>query len=195
MTKKNLESVIPYFLGFYYSELDDLIDQEIECRMGCDGKTYEELEPEMNYTAAKLAICKGWVSAFSSETGVEMEMESVSSPKEYNFTTDRLFVRIPLKECRRLHKELFHSEEFASVLNRWFTSRDGFISWYPNYIEADKWQKPVKEWDHNQISALLAALVDRDHGGEKKFNNSLLGRPCVYKAAANHLWDAKPALA
>jgi hypothetical protein len=136
-----------------------------------------------NYSAAFLAISGGWVKAFSKETGVPMEMESLSSPREYNFTTDRLFVLIPEQECRRLHSELFDSEEFADVVDGWFSSRDGFASFYSNDLESEEWRKPVEEWDHNQIGALLAALVDKEHGGRSKFNMSLLGEACVREAA------------
>ena len=54
------------------------------------------------------------------------------------------------------------SDEFAAVLEDMFTSHDGFIPYYPNKPDAGVWLKPVEEWDHNQLQALIRAYVIKE---------------------------------
>src|SRR5690606_26269592 len=89
-----------------------------------------------------------------------LEFESLDSPREYNFCTDRIFCYIPLESAKRLfvisakgnHKRL------KEVIRERFTSRDGFISFYSNNLE--EWlDKPLDQWDHNEIGTLLIAVA------------------------------------
>ena len=188
-----LEVALPFFPGFYHTELENLIDREIEQESEYNGKEVEYLFDVYNHQKAMEAISKGWVRAFSKETGIPLEYKDLSSPKEYNFTTDRVFAFIPVSEVLKL-ESLRHSEEFKTILRQWFTSYDGFISFYDNDPESDKWQRPVVEWDHNELSALLAAFVLRNHGDKDKFQMELFDNPAVYEAA-QYGWEAEPAVA
>lgn len=91
---------------------------------------------------------------------IGLKFESMDSPREYNFTTDRIFCHIPLKTVRALFKASaaeYHVSLRAAIRER-FTSRDGFISGYPNGL--DSWlSKPLREWDHNEIGTLLVAMT------------------------------------
>ena len=91
---------------------------------------------------------------------VGLKFESLDSPREYNFYTDRIFCYIPLESVKRLfdisakedHKRL------KEVIRERFTSRDGFISFYSNNLE--EWvNKPIYQWDHNEIGTLLIAIA------------------------------------
>ena len=188
-----LEVALPFFQGFYHTELEDLIDREIEQEAEFNGKEVEYLYDIYNFQQAMEAISKGWVQAFSKETGIPLEYGDVSSPKEYNFTTDRVFAFIPVSEVLKL-ESLRATEEFKTVLREWFTSYDGFMSFYDNDPESDKWQRPVVEWDHNELSALLAAFVLRNHCDKDKFLMELFDNPAVYEAA-QYGWEAEPAVA
>lgn len=194
--KKTTYSVnLPWFPGFYYSRLDSLIDDEVESEMQESGETWDEVDKRANYQAARVAICKAWVKAFAEESGVAMEYEEISSPKEYNFTTDRVFVTITqaeldkIKVARTETLPMSNSSAFKDVLAEWFTSRDGFMSFYSNEPEDDEWCKPVEEWDHNQLSALLAAYILTEHNKED-FIETLYEDSNVSEAA-QHVWDAK----
>lgn len=91
---------------------------------------------------------------------IGLKFESMDSPREYNFATDRIFCHIPLKTVRALFKASKaenHISLRAAIRER-FTSYDGFISGYPNAL--DSWlSKPLQEWDHNEIGTLLVAMT------------------------------------
>ena len=191
--QNKLEVALPFFQGFYHTELEDLMDREIEQEAEFNGKEVEYLYDIYNFQKAMEAISKGWVRAFSKETGIPLEYGDLSSPKEYNFTTDRVFAFIPVSEVLKL-ESLRATEEFKTFIRECFTSYDGFMSFYDNDPESDKWQRPVVEWDHNELSALIAAFVLRNHGDKDKFLMELFDNPEVYEAA-QYGWEAEPAVA
>lgn len=154
---------LPFFPGFYESELSALIDWEEENEMENTGKTWEEMLPRLNYAAAHDSLARGWAKRFSAETGLAMEFESLDSPREYNFTTDRVFVVLAPEALEKL-ESLRGTPELAEVLKEMFTSYSGFHSFYSPDPEDAKWQVPVAEMDHNQLSAYLAAWVLRESG-------------------------------
>lgn len=102
--------------------------------------------------------------AMTSETydaaSIGMTFESMDSPREYNFSTDRVYGLIPLKVMRELFrrsKAEGHATLAAVVADR-FTSRSGFISSYPSDLgdwlaEAGR----LQDWDHNALGTLLIA--------------------------------------
>lgn len=169
--------------------------------MDDDGIEWDKADEQANYSAARTAIAKAWVEAYGREVGLTLEFESIQSPPYYNFTTDRVYVLIDqstldklktaaeqtLKNARDHDYSSVVSTAFEEVLQNWFTSRPGFIPFYSNDPADPGWQKPFEKWDHNELSALLAAytLIRID---EKK----LLGR--LYQddsvtSAAEHVWD------
>jgi len=176
-----LEVALPFFSGFYESELSAMMDREIESEAEYNGKEVEWLWDRYDFQAAMIAIARGWTKAFADETGIPVEFENVSSPKQYNFTTDRIFAYIPLAEVKKL-EPLRHSEEFKTILKQWFTSYDGFCSFYENSPDHEDWQKPIEQWDHNELSALLAAKILRDHGDKDDFVMSLYEHYAVQDA-------------
>lgn len=91
---------------------------------------------------------------------IGLQFESMDSPREYNFTTDRIFCHIPLKTVRALFKisKAENHERLKAAIYERHTSRSGFISFYGNDLES--WlKKPLQEWDHNEIATLLNALA------------------------------------
>lgn len=175
------------FSGFYESlwsgEIDQVAEQEAE-HFADERQQEEGIAKELrlsadefssilfdvtDYGAAYLDVAKRYVQEFndiaSDETGIalSLEWESMSSPREYNFTTDRLFAHIPIEAVEALFA-LSASEDHkrlrACIVER-FTSRDGFSSFYSN--DLDDWlDKSVSEWDHNELGTLLMCLVERE---------------------------------
>lgn len=89
---------------------------------------------------------------------IRMTFEEMTSPREYNFATDRLFAQIPLVVMRHLFKQskVEKHATFAAVIRERFTSRSGFHSYYSNDVES--WlEKPLRDWDHNELGTLLIA--------------------------------------
>lgn len=149
---------LPFFPGFYETFLSGLIDDEIEQSVDHDGITLEECLDLYDASAASLAISRAWVEAFNEKTGLSLRFESMQSPKEYNFTTDRVFVEIVSEDFAKL-KVLIGGSVFKKVLKDKFTSYDGFASFYSSNPEDAEWQKPFDEWDHNQLEALIQTFV------------------------------------
>lgn len=159
------------FPGFYESALDSAIDPEIESIFcvddsGCDSNIPDEfyranVEYGIIHQAQARAYADAWMDAYNDATGLklEWEYESYTSPKYYNFETDRLFVYLTPLSVAALFTESEkdnHKELQAAIESR-FTSRDGFISGYSNNLGA--WlQKPVNTWDHNELGTLLDAV-------------------------------------
>ena len=173
--KHAIETNIP-FCGLYHSSYDQQIDTEIE-------HLAEWLAEEHNVTpeAASDALftcldCHDtwqeisrlhvatWLELFSDDFGVDLytghEFSGLTSPKYYNFSTDRVFARVSFDGVQTLfdrHK-VDGFNVFGEILKERFTSYDGFISHYSNQVEA--WlEKPLDEWDHNEVCTLLIASI------------------------------------
>jgi len=112
---------------------------------------------------AKRKVWRGadYVSESWDRPSIRARMESIASPREYNFTTDRLFVDVPLAVMRDLFKRSAadNHETLAAHIRRRFTSRDGFSSFYSNRL-SDWIAKPFREWDHNELGTLLIAALE-----------------------------------
>lgn len=182
MKANTMISTLPWFPGFYYSILDGMIDRETEYAMEEDGLTWGEVEKRFSFDDARHAIAKEWVKAFAEESGIAVAWESMKSPRQYNFTTDRIFVTLPTSEWERLRDEV-NDAPLRETIRKHFTSRDGFISFYPDHLEAEEWQKPVSEWDHNQLMALLEAFLIQEGHEEGDFVATLADYSRVYEAA------------
>lgn len=183
-------ATLPFFEGFYNSSLSGAVDsyEEREAEWMSEKECSQEHEPDTyqpehlrisaseycelffeccNYRNVYLKVAQFWVEAFDlwckENLGTPEKSfvwESMSSPREYNFTTDRVFAHVPEGVVRMLfdrsakdgHKVL------AQVIKDTFTSYDGFMSFYSNSIEA--WlEKPLEKWDHNEVGTLIAAAI------------------------------------
>jgi hypothetical protein len=169
------------FGGFYESLWSEAVDSEIEqlCEHYAE-RDNEEQAPELrlsaneyaeilfdctDYSAIYAAVSRSYVSAFESvfneQTGLQLglKFEEMTSPREYNFTTDRIFCNISFGTAKRLFARSRKDGHamLAKIIAERFTSYDGFISSYPNAL--DSWlAKPLADWDHNEIGTLLRAV-------------------------------------
>lgn len=153
------------FSGFYYSlhdsELDSALEQMFSDRdsgtrvnRGLHERAYFSIDWQMVH--AKYAAA--YVDAFADEFGIALKFESLQSPREYNFTTDRIFAEVSEDEVRRLLLDV-DLGDFTAAAKAEFTSRSGFHSFYD-----PDWRTwgDVLEWDHNQVGALLIAVAGPD---------------------------------
>lgn len=91
---------------------------------------------------------------------IGMTFESMDSPREYNFTTDRVYGLVPLKTMREIFRrsKAENHETLAAVVRDTFTSYDGFASFYSP--DLDSWLAKagrLQDWDHNELGTLLIA--------------------------------------
>ena len=150
------------FSGFYNSLHDAQLDQALEQMFsdratGCqvNSRLFNEAFSAVDWGFVHVSYAWAYVDAFAEEFKVSLSFESLRSPKEYNFTTDRIFAEISEDEVRRIFSEADKSL-LTAITKEQFTSRSGFISFY-----SPDWRTwgDVLEWDHNQVGALLQALV------------------------------------
>lgn len=180
----NLSTELP-FPGFYESlyssaldgEAEQWADYEAEYRQDEEnvplglrltaGEYAEIVFNVSDHQVAALAVAKEHVAAFeciaSERLGfkLNLDFEEMTSPREYNFDTDRVFASIPYGRVLRmavLSRRNHHVKLAAKIAER-FTHRDGFFSSYSNAL--GEWlDKPLADWDHNEVGTLLLAVYD-----------------------------------
>ena len=162
-----LLTTIP-FSGFYESlhssAIDDSINQEFTYD---DGMVNNDLAyrawDNADFGAIRNEYAKEYAKSFGYELGIKsLSFESLKSPREYNFTTDRIFCEIDYSELYGIVKT-FDLAEFSAFVRERFTSRDGFISYYSANL-AD-WGK-IESWDHNQCGTALEFYANQENGSE-----------------------------
>ena len=168
---------VPNFEGFYCS----WIEQEIDHITRTDSEYYaeeydlsedkqQEIEESYctkNYDKLEVEICKTYIPHYfeAIEDEIDFELnasfESITSPKFYNFETDRLFVEIDNIKITMLMNWIFNNklEKLKEVIKDRFTQRDGYVPYYSNDLEA--WGD-VDTWDYNQLGTALLVFVDEN---------------------------------
>lgn len=153
MTKK-LEIGLPFFSGFYESLHSDNFDREEEYIIEeYEGKTWDDFD----FTHDYLGYCKSYVNKVNSILDLKLEFVEMTSPREYNFSTDRIFCTINKKDLKKIATAL-DTETMKDLVKSRFTSYDGFLSFYSNDINSWKEEK-LEEWDYNELGTLLEAYV------------------------------------
>jgi len=161
------------FSGFYYSMHNHVIDQEIESIFSDDsGDTlpefealYSSIDQRGAWVQIRLDYALLWVDAVKEALkqwhGIALDslsFESLTSPREYNFETDKIFCNISASDVATL-RGLVPDDELAATIKRRCSHRSGFISHYSNDLEA--WQAvPIVEWDHNELNILFNAVLE-----------------------------------
>lgn len=175
-----METNIP-FSGFYNSiwdsEIDSLEENEVEYMLSEDGD-WQGFEPaeiqsvlfkhtnhgEIHQAIARL-YAEAWQDLINGELDLDIKLDFtvMVSPREYNFTTDRLFAEISRDDIAKIYKKVGR-QRLREKAEEMFTSRSGFSSFYSPNIE--DWG-PVREWDYNQLGCLMeaaGAMVEHYNG-------------------------------
>ena len=156
-------STIP-FSGFYNSLHSQEIDHVFE-QMLTDRDSGSENAPDYIQEAASDAIDfsgvyldygRAYAESLLHWAELKGSYESMSSPKFYNFETDRLFVNLTLGDYRKIWRDT-DKDAFTERCKEWFTPRDGFIPGYGN--DWTQWGRLI-DWDHNQIGTLLEVYLE-----------------------------------
>ena len=165
------------FSGFYESHHSGEIDRTLEMMLsdssGCSPAS-ERISEEIwgHVSTPMVAYTKAFVESFQAmlkdkaELDIPITWESVQSPREYNFGTDRLFATVSLKSVRAMMRKV-DKAVLDRVAKERFTSSDGFISHYSADVKS--WGSVIN-WDHNQVGTLVAALVVQFFGDDWEWN-------------------------
>ena len=186
-----LESTIP-FDGFYESfisaDIEHQIGQQIE--WDCDIYDLNESEEEIlynNYLTVNTSyfynqIAEDYTNFYIDNLNAKLnyaypdhgftlnaKFSLLTSPREYNFETDRIFIDIEKNHAIDFIKYIIknYKKELENKIKERFTSRSGFWSHYKNGL--DLWTQDYSEWDHNQIGTCFE-LFDLE---EEDINYSL----------------------
>ena len=188
-------STIP-FQGFYNSLYSYAIEGEIESSLDWYTEDYDLTEAqrdtlangylEKNTSEFYYNVSKDYAEAFIYEierdTGLTLNarFESMESPREYNFQTDRLFIELPEASAGAFVDYILanHKEELEKLIAQRFTSRDGFWSNYKNTLEA--WGDP-SEWDYNQLGTCFEIF--------EYLENEIYDSYSIYESISNGLAD------
>ena len=182
---KKLESTIP-FDGFYNSFIDADIDHQIGQQIEWDSDIYDLNEDEQQVLEdSYLSVNRSYFYNQIAEDYTNFYIDALNerlkgfklkatykfftSPKEYNFSTDRIFIEIEENHAIDFIKYIIknYKKELEEKIKDRFTSRSGFISSYKNSLNL--WTKDYSEWDHNQIGTCFE-LFDLE---EEDINYSL----------------------
>lgn len=170
------------FSGFYYSIHDSVMDGELEYYPeGIQNRLFDAV----NWQAVRLWYAIEYCEQFAHKFDIGLTFESLSSPREYNFTTDRIFAEISADEVQKIFN---HTDKgtLARICKVNHTSRDGFISFYdPDYLT---WGD-VLTWDYNQLGSLLEAYIT-DHYEFTDFEAGIVETMYSNGFVSNLLWQS-----
>ena len=117
------------FGGFYHSEHSDNIDSKEEI----EGYNWEEID----YKETHLNYCYAYLNRLSEELEINLKFIQLDSPREYNFTTDKIFCSISDKDFKSL-LSTYDTKELFNYIEEHSKSRDGFSSFYSGYKAVKK---------------------------------------------------------
>jgi hypothetical protein len=151
------------FAGFYCSFWDGQIDNWIDQQTENNGHDLDAIHDAADFSAARLDIAKAYAEEFIDWLGdcldqkIVGEFEELTSPRYYNFETDRVFVKLEEAAVQQVLDDLRAKdyETLQKAFEAQFTSRSGFVSFYEPVVPS----KPLAEWDHNELYVLLCAWV------------------------------------
>jgi len=153
------------FSGFYNSlhdsSLDDALDQMFsDPATGCwvNHKLRDRAFGACQWGLVHGNYAAAYAKALADEFKIALTFESLKSPREYNFDTDRIFCEIELDEVKRIRAETSEKALRDKVRER-FTPCDGFIPFYSANL--DEWDE-IETWDHNEVGTLIAAYVEQE---------------------------------
>jgi hypothetical protein len=153
------------FSGFYDSWHGQCLNDEVFNSMftdyatGCENndKLSDIAYDLINWLDVHTDYAREYVKNFNSEFNLNLTFESLQSPREYNFATDRIFAEISVQEIHKLFENV-KVELLEKNAREMFASRDGFSSFYnPDWTT---WGD-VLTWDHNQLHCLIYAFLEQ----------------------------------
>ena len=143
---KNMTKIEIPFNGFYESLHDAEIERALEdifdvMETGEPIENYSDLVweiSERSYKEFREAYSKLYMDLFCAEFMADYETGNyvITSPREYNFETDRLFLTVSNDFIKKVIEEVDRDTLNRFIIDR-CTSYDGFSSYYSNDI--DQW--------------------------------------------------------
>jgi hypothetical protein len=162
--KEEFLTTVP-FDGFYESYHSDVIDRAVDSVSPAGDSLRDKFMSGIDYGQIFRLYAQEYVRRLREITGLILVFDDLRSPKEYNFTTDRIFAKISRADLAFVIGRTticdFGAKEslLAKAATEKFSPRDGFISLYSNNYQ--DWGI-IDAWDHNQVGAAVEALIRSD---------------------------------
>lgn len=172
----NKQDIFIPFTGFYESIHNSQFDFEVEgeiehlIEQGHSTEQAEKWRDSIKWKEVHIDYAKKYVENFQnwineamkdnniSDMQFTFEFKELISPREYNFTTDRILCTIETNQLKAMRDSISPMGLNDAIAEK-FTSRSGFISFYANNLEA--WnRKALPDWDANQCEVILEVLMD-----------------------------------
>lgn len=167
---RETEYFIEYCIEYCgYSPIDDIENEELKTKVKAIPKNellpilsdivwrYDNT-PNENYNKFNRQHVIDFCAIIEQEYKIDLkpDLDSIkmSSPKYYNFETDRLFCNVDCNALKQLYTE--NKEQVDNYILKRMKARDGFIPFYSNNTE--EWGE-FENWDFNQYGLILDALV------------------------------------
>ena len=146
-TKTQITEFSLAFGGFYHSEHSETIENNIESY----GYDWEEIDYKKTHTN----YCNSYLNKLSEELEINLTFIQLDSPREYNFTTDKILCSISNKDFKTL-LNTYDTKELFNYIEEHSKSRDGFSSFYSGYAAVKKESEIFLQYLFNYI------LIDED---------------------------------
>lgn len=138
---------LPFF-GFYNSIHDDNVTRAVEDGFNYDYETGEDKEvPEevwsadVDYNSIFLEYAEKYVEAFGYKFDLDLKFDEVTSPREYNFRTDRIFALAPREQIDKIRKEVEKHPDWQAHIKERCSDGPGFWSFYSNDHKDEQWTR------------------------------------------------------
>lgn len=193
---------LPVFSGFYHTIWDESdayveyeLDNEADFRRNYPELTAvswdfikKKLWDVIDYSSANRAVAEAALKALPAILPDGMvtavEFEELRSPREYNFANDAVNCKLTV-DLDLLHAYLKgHREALDKYLREHYTSRDGFISSYPNDVES--WEERTAGFTDLAGHYLGALLNFVAHNEDKDPGYALYCAANTSEAFSNH---------
>ena len=185
MSAKTFQTVCPCFPGFYESLLSIDSDRERDyIERFCEYNNFPEQvlleyfgnhDLELDVPGYEAEVGRVFGDCVAEELSeifphpVRSAFVRISSPKYYNFETDKVILNINLDpadviaECRR------HYLDFARFLDDNLSPRDGFIPYYGTNPE---WWLDADNWNELPVLGFILDFILRQHGNDPEYHFS-----------------------
>lgn len=166
------ETFCPLFPGFYNTVFQyDGEDSDIQYYNEENGTDLGYDDFKWDYKDYQNRVGKAFCSRLESELKqflpIKIQFQSISSPREYNFTNDSIYVAASLSLDKLIKLIRDRSKEAAAYFRNTYTSRSGFISHHSNSLYDWMNKAYILEKPEHRIGALLDCLcsieIDQDN--------------------------------
>ena len=159
---KTINILIP-FSGFYNSVHDGEFDSQVERYMGENGLDIYNDDVNVDWTAVYPEYSQEYAKAVSEldDTLQGLEFKELISPREYNFSTDKIECTIPMLDLLNIYTAATtgeYREDWIKYVHDKLKGYDGFIPFYSNdYVNG--WPTLLTQWEEPQTDLLLEFYI------------------------------------